>query len=107
MREIIERGVDFDAVFALNDTLAFGAMRALQEAGLRVPDDVAVMGFDDIDEAKYSIPSLTTVDPGSDWIARTAVSALVERIDGLDAPPRLLLADFSIVQRESAPAVAG
>ncbi|WP_203582396.1 LacI family DNA-binding transcriptional regulator [Microbacterium hibisci] len=106
MRDIIERGVDFDAVFALNDTLAFGAMRALQEAGLRVPDDVAVMGFDDIDEAQYSIPSLTTVDPGADWIARTAVSTLLERIEGLDVPPRLLLADFSIVQRESAPAVA-
>jgi DNA-binding LacI/PurR family transcriptional regulator len=106
MRDIIERGVDFDAVFALNDTLAFGAMRALQEAGLRVPDDVAVMGFDDIDEAQYSIPSLTTVDPGREWIARTAVSTLRERIEGLDAAPRLLLADFAIVQRESAPVVA-
>ena len=106
MREILERGTDFDAVFALNDMLAFGAMRALQEAGQRVPDDVAVMGFDDVDEAQYSIPSLTTVDPGRAWIARTAVSTLIERIEGLDTAPRLLLADFEIMQRESAPAVA-
>jgi len=105
MTEVIARGVPFDAVFALNDTLAFGAMRALQEAGLRIPDDVAVIGFDGLDEARFSIPSLTTVDPGRDWIARTAVETLAARISGADtSPPRLKLADFTILERESAPA---
>ncbi|GAT74095.1 LacI family transcriptional regulator [Microbacterium sp. HM58-2] len=104
MREILARGVDFDAVFGLNDTLALGAMRVLQEAGRRVPDDVAVVGFDGLDEAEYSIPSLTTVDPGRDWIAKTAVSTLLERISGgTDAEPRTLLSDFRILARESAP----
>ncbi|GAA3908029.1 LacI family DNA-binding transcriptional regulator [Microbacterium invictum] len=104
MADVIARGVPFDAVFALNDTLAFGAMRALQEAGLRIPDDVAVMGFDGLDEAQYSIPSLTTVDPGRDWIARTAVDTLRERvrIDNTQ-PPTLKLAEFTILERESAP----
>ena len=98
----------FDAVFGLNDTLALGAMRVLQEAGIRVPADVAVMGFDGLDEAKYSIPSLTTVDPGQRWIARTAVATLLERIQRTDAAgePRLLLADFQVVERESAPSKA-
>jgi DNA-binding LacI/PurR family transcriptional regulator len=106
MREILARGVDFDAVFGLNDTLALGAMRVLQVEGRRVPDDVAVLGFDGLDEAEYSIPSLTTVDPGRDWIAKTAVATLLERIAGrADAEPRTLLADFQILQRESAPAV--
>ncbi len=104
MRELLGRGVQFDAVFGLNDTLALGAMRVLQEAGRRIPEDVAVMGFDGLDEAAYSIPSLTTVDPGRDWIARTAVRTLIERIDGsVDGEPRTLLADFGILARESAP----
>lgn len=104
MREVLARGVPFDAVLGLNDTLALGAMRVLQEAGVRVPDDVLVVGFDDLDEAEYSIPSLTTVDPGQAWIAKTAVATLLERIAaGDDAPaPRELLADFRIVERESA-----
>ena len=104
LHELLDRGVEFDAVFGLNDTLALGAMRALQESGRRVPEDVAVVGFDDLDEARYTIPSLTTVDPGREWIARTAVRTLLQRIEAADAagPPRLLLADFTIAERESA-----
>jgi len=106
MRELLARGAEFDAVFGLNDTLALGAMRVLQEAGRRVPDDVAVVGFDGLDEAEYSIPSLTTVDPGRDWIAKTAVTTLLARIAGeADAAPQTLLSDFRILERESAPAV--
>ncbi|HEY1105848.1 MAG TPA: substrate-binding domain-containing protein, partial [Agromyces sp.] len=108
MREILGRGVPFDGVFAMNDTLALGAMRALLEAGRRVPDDVAVIGFDNIDEAQYTVPSLSTIDPGKAWIAQTAVATLLERIAHPDsgAPPRLLLADFAVMERESTPAFA-
>ena len=103
MRSILARGGEFDAVFGLNDTLALGAMRVLQEAGRTVPDDVAVIGFDSLDEAAYSIPSLTTVDPGRSWIATTAVATLLARIAGeADAEPRTLLADYRILERESA-----
>jgi DNA-binding LacI/PurR family transcriptional regulator len=106
LRELLDAGAEFDALFGLNDTLALGAMRALQESGRQIPDDVAVVGFDDLDEAQYSIPSLTTVDPGQHWIARTAVQTLLERIEGREiGEPRLLLADFRIVERESAPAM--
>lgn len=106
MRELLARGAEFDAVFGLNDTLALGAMRVLQEAGRRVPEDVAVVGFDGLDEAAYSIPSLTTVDPGREWIAKTAVATLLERIAGkADAAPRTLFGEFRILERESAPAV--
>ncbi len=105
MRDLLDRRVEFDAVFGLNDTLALGAMRALQESGRRVPEDVAVVGFDDLDDAQYSIPSLTTVDPGQEWIARTAVRTVVERIEHGDTagPARQLLAEFAIIERESAP----
>ncbi len=68
----------------------------------RVPQDVAIIGFDDIDEAKYSLPSLTTVDPGRREIARIAVELLLERIGGsAPAPRRELRSPFRIVQRES------
>ena len=103
MRELVATGVQFDAVFALNDTLALGAMRVLQESGLRIPDDVAVIGFDDLDEARYTLPALSTVDPGRTEIAETAVRVLLERISGalIGQPPREFLAEYSVVVRES------
>jgi DNA-binding LacI/PurR family transcriptional regulator len=106
MRALLASGARFDAVFGLNDTLALGAMRALQEAGLRVPDDVAVIGFDDLDEAQYSLPSLTTVDPGRQEIAETAVATLLQRIgdrDGGLGDAREIFARYAIVERESTP----
>ncbi|MFT2817372.1 LacI family DNA-binding transcriptional regulator [Leifsonia sp. A12D58] len=103
MREFLATGVQFDAVFALNDTLALGAMRVLQESGMRIPEDVAVIGFDDLDEARYTLPALSTVDPGRTEIAETAVRVLLERITGAakDQPPREFLAEYSVVVRES------
>jgi DNA-binding LacI/PurR family transcriptional regulator len=102
-RELLASGVPFDGLFALNDTLAIGALRALGEAGVRVPDDVAVIGFDNIDATRYSIPSLSSVDPGRADIAEIAVEMLVERIaeKGDRMPPRRIKPDFRIVGRES------
>ncbi len=65
-----------DAVFCFNDLLAIGALRALAEAGLRVPDDVAVVGFDGSDESAFSLPALTTIDPDKAAIARAAVDLI-------------------------------
>lgn len=101
MRATLARGVDFDAVVAFNDVVALGAMRVLQEAGRHVPRDVAMIGFDDIDETRYSLPSLSTIDPGREEIAHEAVRLLRERIAGSDAPPRLVESGFHVVQRES------
>jgi DNA-binding LacI/PurR family transcriptional regulator len=102
-RELLEQRVPFDAVFALNDTLALGALRALGEAGVSVPGQVAVVGFDNIDESRFSLPSLTSVDPGRERIAALAVEMLVERINekGTALPARTLKPDFRIVKRES------
>jgi DNA-binding LacI/PurR family transcriptional regulator len=103
MRSMLEEGVVFDAVFTLNDTLGHGALRALGEAHVRVPEDVAVIGFDNIDESRFSVPSLSSVEPGRDQIAQVAVDLLLERINekGERLPPRQVLADFHIVRRES------
>jgi DNA-binding LacI/PurR family transcriptional regulator len=103
MRGFLERGIAFDGVVGFNDLIALGAMRALQEAGLRVPQDVAVIGFDNIDEAQYSRPSLSSIDPGREEIAEVAIRFLNERIGAADhsIPPREHLAGFCLVQRES------
>lgn len=103
IRQLIEEGTAFDAVFALNDTLGLGALRALGEAGLRIPEDVAVIGFDNIDEAKFSLPSMSSIDVGSEQIAATAVDLLIERIAEKDTrrPPRTVKPDFRIIRRES------
>lgn len=87
MNRVLDRGVDFDAVFGLNDVLALGAMRVLYERGLRVPDDVAVAGFDDIEDGRFARPSLTTIQPGRDEIARTAVDLLMDRLSGTPKHP--------------------
>jgi DNA-binding LacI/PurR family transcriptional regulator len=71
-----------DAVFCFNDQLALGAMRAARDAGLEVPRDVAVVGFDDIEDGRYSCPSLTTVSPDKHAIAVRALECLAERLDG-------------------------
>jgi DNA-binding LacI/PurR family transcriptional regulator len=103
VHDLVREGHAFDAVFALNDALALGVLRGLQDAGLRVPEDVAVVGFDNVDEGRFAVPSLTTIDPGREEIAATAVDLLVERINekGVKAPPVTVKAGFSVVMRES------
>lgn len=103
MRAFLTRGIDFDGVVAFNDTIALGAMRVMQDAGIAIPGDVAVIGFDDIDETRYTLPTLSTISPGMDEIATVAVRYLRERIErGARAiPPREHLAAYRVVQRES------
>ncbi|HEY6746278.1 MAG TPA: LacI family DNA-binding transcriptional regulator [Mycobacteriales bacterium] len=104
VRSLLELGPPPDALFCFNDLLALGALRALHEAGLRVPDDVAVVGFDDIEETRYSTPSLSTVSPAKDGIAGTAVDLLVARLAaqaGAPSPPRRVVAAHTLAVRES------
>lgn len=90
-----------DAVFCFNDLLAIGAMRTLHERGLQVPDDVAVMGVDDIEDGAYYVPSLSTVAPNKERIATEAVRMLEARLRGEDDEPQELLVDHRLVLRES------
>lgn len=102
MAELMASGADFDAVFAMNDALALGAMRVLQQSGVRIPEDVALVGFDNIEEADYAVPSLTTIDPGRAPIAMRAVDLLVERMSGTRTEPaEEILVDFDVIRRES------
>ncbi|HEY8699862.1 MAG TPA: LacI family DNA-binding transcriptional regulator [Arthrobacter sp.] len=102
---LLDSGVSFDAVFGLNDVLALGALHELLIRGVKVPGDVAVAGFDDIDEARFSSPSLTTMSAGMDEIAERSIGLLIDRIEGLKQAddPVHIEAGFSLMIRESAP----
>jgi DNA-binding LacI/PurR family transcriptional regulator/signal transduction histidine kinase len=89
-RAILKTGVPFDALFCANDLMAIGAIDVLRERGLRVPQDVAVAGFDGIDEGRYLTPPLTTVIQPLGDLGRRAVDLLVERMDG-DGPTEQVL----------------
>ncbi|WP_155373410.1 LacI family DNA-binding transcriptional regulator [Catellatospora vulcania] len=84
-RELAERG-DVTAVFCANDQQALGMLRALHERGVRVPEDVSIVGFDDIPEAAYLSPPLTTVRQDFDEVGRRCLAALLELL-GVDRPP--------------------
>lgn len=102
MADLLDAGARPDAVFCFNDLMALGALRALAERGVRVPDDVAVVGFDDIEDGRFSIPSLTTIRPDKQAIAARAIELLAGRLDGSDADgPHEVEAPFELVVRES------
>lgn len=84
------RGVDFDAVFAASDLLAMGAMRALTEGGRRVPQDVAVVGFDDIPMASFANPPLTTVVQDTKQAGELLVDSVLRQIRGEPVASRML-----------------
>jgi DNA-binding LacI/PurR family transcriptional regulator len=91
-----------DAIFCFNDHIALGAIRAIHEAGYRVPEDVAVVGYDDIEDSRYSTPSLTTISPDKKQIGDLAVTFLLGRIDGTrTCPPERVEVPCRLIVRES------
>lgn len=100
MNEVLDSGVPFTAVFAGNDSMAFGIMTALRERGLRVPDDVSVVGFDDLPESAHMVPGLTTVRQDFQLLGQLAVEYVLNLIEYPDTPiyqrvlsPRLVIRD--------------
>src|ERR1017187_7330573 len=100
-KQLLARGKPFTAVFAYNDMSAIGAIRALQEQGLRVPQDVSVMGFDDIPGAAFYTPSLTTVRQPLNRMGEVAAQSLLERIEGKKDYPSEIAIEPELVVRES------
>jgi LacI family transcriptional regulator len=95
-----------DAVFAASDTMAFGALQALHQAHRRVPEDVAVVGFDDLPAAARARPPLTTVRQSIQQLGETAVQILLEQVKQPDRAPQRLLFPPALVVRESCGATA-
>lgn len=98
-RALLASGRPFDAIFAASDLIAIGAMRALTEAGLRLPQDVAVIGFDDIPAANLTSPTLTTVMQDMKSAGELLVDALLRRLD--DLPVERSVLPTRLIKRQS------
>lgn len=88
-KRLLERTRDFTAVFAANDTLAFGCKLALEEAGLSIPDDVSLIGFDGDDLGEYVTPRLTTMWQNSEEIGLISAQMLLKKFSGEDLPEKI------------------
>ena len=97
----LESGVDFDAVFAHNDLSAIGAMQALLDSGRRVPQDVAVVGFDDIPTARHTQPPLTTVHQPLREMGEAAARTLLAHFEGTPLPNRPTVIPATFTTRAS------
>ena len=101
MAALLDKHPDVDAVFAASDLMAIGAIRTLAERGRRVPDDVAVVGFDDVREAQLTTPALTTVRQPLSDLGRSMTRVLLSRIADVDTPQRTVL-PVELIRRASA-----
>jgi DNA-binding LacI/PurR family transcriptional regulator len=100
MREFLSDSHVFDAVFASDDDSAIGALKALNEAGRRVPEDVALVGFDDMHLSSYLTPALTTVRAPTEQVGRVAAQQLFRILDN-EIPERVSLLPTKIILRRS------
>jgi LacI family transcriptional regulator len=103
MRQLLTRGVPVNGVFAQSDQMAIGAIRALQEAGKHIPQDVAIIGYDDIPAAAYCYPPLTTIRQPLQELGRIATQLLIKIIEGeASSVETEVLLKTEVIQRESA-----
>lgn len=100
---LLDLGLPCDGVVCGNDLLAVGALRAFRSRGVAVPADIAVVGWDDVPEASYGFPSLTTIAPDIAQIASLASGMLVAEIEGTRDGGTETIADYVLRVRESAP----
>lgn len=90
-----------NALFASSDALAVGAMQAIQAAGLRIPEDISVIGFNDVSVAKYVSPALTTIKVETEWMGELAVSTIMDLAKEFSPVPRKIMLGTKLIQRES------
>jgi LacI family transcriptional regulator len=96
---LLRKGIAFDAVFACDDDTAIGALTALDQAGLKVPGDVALVGFDDMAPSRYLNPPLTTVRAPTEEVGFKAIQQLVRRINTGDAEAEVLLPTELVIRQ--------
>jgi DNA-binding LacI/PurR family transcriptional regulator len=103
-RMLLERGIPFTALFAFNDVSAIGALKAFREEGLRVPADISVVGFDDIQSAAFQNPGLTTVRQPLHEMGEIAARTLLARMRGAPPAPIITVRPLLIVRESTGPA---
>ncbi|HCT3783045.1 TPA: ribose operon transcriptional repressor RbsR [Proteus mirabilis] len=101
MQTLLSLPIQPQAVFTCNDAMAVGAYQAIYQKGLRVPDDISIVGYDDIDLASYMIPPLTTIHQPKDELGKLAVSQLLRRMEDIEAQANLLVLTPKLIERGS------
>jgi LacI family transcriptional regulator len=107
MKALLESRSQFTAIFCFNDIAAIGAIRALAEAGMRVPEDVSVVGFDDIQSAAFCTPSLTTIRQPLNEMGKTGARILLERIanpENVELTAEVIMQPELVVRESTGPA---
>jgi LacI family transcriptional regulator len=99
MNSLLEARVQFTAVITANDQMAYGARLALHRAGLRVPEDVSLIGFDDLPHSAFTLPPLTSVRQSVYEIGASAAKAMFDLLNKKNPPSKLVEAE--LVVRES------
>jgi LacI family transcriptional regulator len=106
MRELLLRNRDFSAIFAATDELAIGAIRVLRDEGFRVPEDVSVVGFDDIEISDFYLPRLTTIRQPLGELGEQSALILHRHICGANGAIAELLLPYKLIIRESTRALS-
>lgn len=99
VRERLRSTPEVDGIFAVTDQVAFGVMAGVHDAGLRIPQDVQVVGFDNLALGEHLTPGLTTIDPSHNWMVQRAVELIDQRIAGQDVAPKHLVSPAALVVR--------
>jgi LacI family gluconate utilization system Gnt-I transcriptional repressor len=102
LADLLDNGVPIDALACSSDVLAHGAIIEAQSRGLRVPDDLGVIGFGDLAFARHAHPAITTVRIDGPAIGRQAARCIVERAEGREVVPKVMDLGFSVIERDSA-----
>ena len=99
--EIIDRGIEFDGIFAINDITALGALHALHENNVLVPEQVKLVGFDGISATEFCTPTITTIQQNTEQIGKTAVETLMGLINGNKPDKNEIIIPVNIIRRET------
>ena len=99
--EVLAAGLEIDGIFAVADEVAIGALAGLHDAGLRVPDDVQLVGFDNLSISQHLIPGLTTIDPDRPTMVAEALRLLRLQLADKNAAPEHVVSTVSLVTRGS------
>ena len=100
MKKALESGVSCTAVFAMADVIAIGAIRAIREFGLRVPEDISVVGYDGLDIGDFLLPRLTTVTQPTDALTRRSAAVLLDQVEKCSRPAYVTV-PFTLSCKES------
>ncbi|MDK3010076.1 ribose operon transcriptional repressor RbsR [Providencia rettgeri] len=101
MNKLLELSMPPQAIFAGNDAMAVGAYQAIFQKGIKVPDDISIIGYDDIDLSPYMIPPLTTIHQPKDKLGKQAVDQLIYRMDNPEADASVLVLTPELIERQS------